>query len=222
MPDIEADFDLLALFDDDGWTTNNHYHNFILRNVPENCLNTLEIGCGTGAFSRRLAEVSERVVALDLSPEMIRVAHSRSANFPNIDFQLIDVMEWDFPASYFDCICTIATLHHLPQREMLLKAKEALKPGGVVIVLDLVVSKGARDAFLDFIAIGVSVGLRLFHNGRFQPPPEVRAAWEEHGKTDSYATIDEIRKLCDEILPGAKVRRHLLWRYSLVYQKPFS
>ena len=220
MSHLEADFDRLALLDEDGWTSNNHYHNFLLRNVPENCVDALEIGCGTGAFSRRFAEVSKHVVALDLSPEMIRVARSRSEEFPNIDFQLADAMSWDFPAAHFDCIGTIATLHHLPQREFLPKAKEALKPGGTLLVLDLVESKGLRDLFVDFIAFGVSATLRLTHNGHLQPPPDVRAAWEEHGKTDSYSTIDEIRKLCDELLPGAKVRRHLLWRYSLIYQKP--
>ena len=222
MSHLELDFDRLALLDEDGWTSNNHYHNFLLRNVPENCVEALEIGCGTGAFSRRLADVSKHVVALDLSAEMIRVARARSKQFPNIDFQLADAMSWDISAAHFDCISTIATLHHLPQRELLLKAKEALKPGGTLLILDLVESKGLRDLFLDFLAFGVSATLQLTHNGQLQPPPEVRAAWEEHGKTDSYSTIDEIRKLCAEILPGAKVRRHLLWRYSLVYQKPNS
>lgn len=220
MSHLEADFDRLAQLDDEGWTSNNHYHNFLLRNLPAHCVNALEIGCGTGAFSRRLAERCEHVVALDLSPEMIRVACSRSQHLANIDFQLADVMSWDFPAKHFDCISTIATLHHLPQRELLLKAKEALKPGGTLLVLDLVESKGPRDLLVDFIALGVSASLRLFHNGQLQPPADVRAAWEEHGQADSYATVDEIRALCAEILPGANVRRHLLWRYSLIYQKP--
>lgn len=220
MAHLEANFDRLAVLDEDGWTSNNHYHKFLLRNVPANCLDALEIGCGTGTFSRRLAAVSKQVVALDLSPEMIRVARSRSEEFPNIDFQLADVMSWDFPVAHFDCISTIATLHHLSQRELLLKAKEALKPGGTLLVLDLVESKGLRDLFVDFIAFGVSATLRLIHNGQLQPPPNVRAAWEEHGKTDSYSTIDEIRALGAVILPGAKVRRQLLWRYSLIYKKP--
>jgi hypothetical protein len=65
---------------------------------------------------------------------------------------------------------------------------------------------------------GVSGGLRLLHNGRLNPPAEVRKAWEQHGKHDHYSTISEMRALADEILPGARVRRHLLWRYSLVFQ----
>jgi len=52
MSTVEADFDRLALLDDEGWTANNQYHSSLLKHVPENCENALEIGCGTGAFAR--------------------------------------------------------------------------------------------------------------------------------------------------------------------------
>jgi len=89
-----------------------------------------------------------------------------------------------------------------------------------LVVLDLVRSNGLAERLVDVFGGGVSVSLRLIHNGRLKPPAEVRKAWEEHGKHDHYSTIPEMRALADEILPGAEVRRHLLWRYSLVYQKP--
>src|ERR1044071_10443066 len=110
MSSVEADFDRLALLDDEGWTANNQYHNSLLTQVPENCENALEIGCGTGAFARLLAKRCKHVVALDLSPEMIRVARSRSTQFANLEFQLADANMWDFPQAHFDFICTIATL----------------------------------------------------------------------------------------------------------------
>ena len=220
MSSVEADFDRLALLDDEGWTTNNHYHDFLLRQVPANCENALEIGCGTGAFARRLAERCGRVIALDLSPEMIRVARERSRQFENLQFELADAVTWDFPKSRFDFVCSIATLHHLEQRELLLKLKDALKPRGVLVILDLVQSSSVVETMLDVLGFGVSSGLRLIHNGRLQPPPEVRRAWEQHGKHDHYMTISQVRALADEILPGSSVKRHLLWRYTLVYQKP--
>ena len=68
------------------------------------------------------------------------------------------------------------------------------------------------------IGFGVSGSLRLINNGRLKPPAEVRKAWEQHGKHDHYSTVSQMRALADEILPGACVRRHLLWRYSLVFQ----
>ena len=220
MSSVEADFDRLALLDDEGWTANNHYHDFLLRQVPAICENALEIGCGTGAFARRLAERCGRVTALDLSPEMIRVARERSRQFENLQFELADVMTWDFPKSQFDFVCTIATLHHLDQGELLPKIKNALKPGGVLVILDLVQSATLVERMFDVIGLGVSSGLRLIHNGRLQPPPEVRKAWEQHGKHDHYATVEHIRALANEILPGSSVKRHLLWRYTLVYQRP--
>jgi len=227
MSTVEKDFDRLALLDDEGWTQNNDYHNFLLRHVPRNCGHALEIGCGTGAFSRRLAKRAQRVTAIDLSSEMIRVARSRSNHLSNLDFEVADLMSRDFPAEHFDCIATIATLHHLPLRAALLKLIGSLRPHGVLIVLDLFETQsnllkfsGVRDAVLNAIAGVVSVSLRFVHNGRLKPPREVRAAWEEHGKTDSYPTLDHIRTLAAEIAPGAKVTRHLLWRYSLIWQKP--
>jgi len=111
MSAIQTDFDRLALLDAEGWTHNNHYHNFLLRHVRHDCQNALEIGCGTGAFARRLAARAQHVVALDLSPEMIRAARSRSTSFRNIEFHVADAISWDFPAAHFDCTTAIATLH---------------------------------------------------------------------------------------------------------------
>ncbi|HEX6189387.1 MAG TPA: methyltransferase domain-containing protein [Pyrinomonadaceae bacterium] len=217
---VEKDFDRLALLDDEGWTHNNHYHSFLLRRVPAQCRKALEIGCGTGAFARRLAERAEHVTALDLSPEMIRVARSQSSDISNIRFQLADVNNWDFPKRHFDCIAAIATLHHTKLREVLSKAKVALTPGGVLLVLDLYEPFGLRDSLTNVVAVGVSGALRLLHNGRLKPSPEVQAAWEEHGRHDSYLTVAEVKRLCAEVLPGARIRKHLFWRYSIVWQAP--
>ena len=219
MSSIEADFDRLAQLDDEGWTANNQYHEFLLKRVPHNCENALEIGCGTGAFARLLAARCKHVIALDPSSEMIRVARSRSSRFENVKFELADAMTWNFPQSHFEYICSIATLHHVQQRELFVKMKDALKPRGVLVVLDLVESSSLVERMFDVVGLGVSVGLRLIHNGRLKPPLEVRKAWEQHGKHDSYSTVEEMRSFADTILPGSRVKRHLLWRYSLVYQK---
>lgn len=219
MSSVEADFDRLALLDEGGWTANNHYHGSLLKHVPPNCENALEIGCGTGAFARELAKICKRVTALDLSSEMIRVARARSGQFENLEFQLADATTWNFPQSHFDFVCSIATLHHVQQQPLLVKMRDALKPGGVLVVLDLVQSDNLAELMLDAIALGVSPSLRLIHNGRLKPPAAVRKAWEQHGQHDSYATVRQMRALAGEILPGATVTRCLLWRYLLVYRK---
>lgn len=227
MSTVQEDFDRIAsLSTHEPWTHNSHYHNFLLRQLPRNCENALEVGCGTGEFSRRLATRSARVIALDLSPEMIRLARSRSEQFSNIDFQVADVTSWPFPVEAFDCVASIATLHHLALRELLSRIKASLKPGGVLLILDLFERErsifkpeGAVDFVLDVSARPVSLGLRLVHEGRLLPPRQVRAAWAAHEKTDSYLSLKEVREICREVLPGARIRKHLLWRYSVVWRK---
>lgn len=226
MSAIERDFDRLAQFDEAGWTGNNHYHNFLLQYVPADCEHALEIGCGTGAFARRLAPRAQRVTAIDLSSEMIRVARERSGELSNIRFEVADLMACEFTEAQFDCIATIATLHHLAAQAALSKLKSALSPGGTLLVLDLyqpernlLSAKGFSDAVLNLVAMSTSCSLRLMHNGRLRPPPEVRAAWEAHGQHDSYLTMDEVHRTYRSIFPDVVIRKHLLWRYSAVWRK---
>src|ERR1700755_1173990 len=89
---IRRDFDRVALASDERWNHNAHYHGRLLRQLPERCEQAIEIGCGTGSFARLLAERAERVLAVDLSPQMIRLARERSASHANIDFIECDVM----------------------------------------------------------------------------------------------------------------------------------
>jgi SAM-dependent methyltransferase len=217
---IRADFDRLARLHDDAWDHNRHHHGFLLAHVPRPCREALEIGCGAGAFSHALAARAERVLALDLSPEMIRAARAREPCHANLEFEVADAAAWPFPSERFDCIASIATLHHLDPRALIPRLREALRPGGVLLALDLVADESPLDLARSGVAIFVDVALRLWHSGRLRDPKPVREAWEEHGRGETYLRLSEVRTLCRELLPGAEVRRHLLWRYSIVWRKP--
>lgn len=215
---IQADFDRLALFSREEWNHNSHYHSFLLKHVPPGCSNALELGCGTGTFARLLAERAEHVLALDLSPQMIRIAQERSGHLSNIDFQVADALAWEFPPEQFDCIVSITTLHHLPMEQMLIKMKAALAPNGTLIVLDLF-QESLSDMFTIMLAIPVNFVLKYLKTGRVRQPQAVREAWAEHGKHDTYMSLSQLRQICKTILPGAQVKKHLLWRYSLIWKK---
>lgn len=216
---FQKDFDRIALLSDEAWDHNIHYHRYLINSLPSRCATSLEIGCGTGAFSRLLAERSEHVTALDLSPQMISIASERSKQYPNIDFEVADAVTRHFDDEEFDCIVSIATLHHLPMEIMLGKIKRILKVGGTFIGLDLFRAEGIRDVVTSAVAAPSSIALRLIKTGRFREPYEVRQAWAEHAKNDSYLTITEVRKISADILPQAEVKRLLFWRYSIVWKK---
>jgi hypothetical protein len=104
-------------------------------------------------------------------------------------------------------------------RSVLARMKSALRRGGSLLILDLYRQQGLRDAFASVLATPFSALMQLLRNGRLRQPAEIRRAWAEHGKHDSYLTLSDVRRFCDELLPGATVKRHLLWRYSVVWRK---
>lgn len=218
MAKVQADFDRIARLPTDSWDHNGHYHPFLLQHVPLDCAEALDIGCGTGGFARQLAARSRHVLAIDLSPEMVRVARERSRQVPNVEFHVADALAVEFADAQYDCIASIATLHHLPFEEMLCKMKRALRASGVLLVLDLVQPEGRADMLRGALALPVSALLGLLKTHRLSESAELRAAWADHGCTDSYQTVTEVRNVCARLLPGGQVRRHLLWRYSIVWR----
>lgn len=216
---IQSDFDRIALLADESWDHNTHYHRHLMEQIPEQCRQILEIGCGTGQFSRLLAGRAEKVLAIDLSPRMIHLAQERSKLYPNIDFVVGDVMAYQFADNQFDCIATLTTIHHLPAAILLRKIRKALKPGGVFVGLDLYQRSNLTDLLFDVVAYPASLFLRLIKTGRPRPSRVVREAFAEHGKTDTYLTLPQVEQVCADTLPGAAVSRHLFWRYSIIWKK---
>lgn len=220
MEKIQADFDRIAMLATEEWNHNDTYHSFLLKHVPAQCDQALDIGCGTGGFSRLLAQRAQHVLALDLSPQMIRLAQEHSRRFSHLEYQTADVLKYELPTAHFDCVVSIATLHHLPFAEMLSRMKEALKVGGTLLVLDLFRAESLSDFLLSIPAFPWNFALSLWKQHRLRPSHEVRQAWAEHGRTDVYLTLAQVRQSCKKVLPGAHITRHLLWRYSIVWTKP--
>lgn len=216
---FQADFDRLAAYETAAWNHNTHYHAYLLRHAPARMASALDVGCGAGRFTRLLAQRADAVTGLDLSPNMIQLARERSASVPHVAYEVADVMQLDLPTNDYDCIASIATLHHLPLADVLGKLKAALKPSGVLLVLDLYVEAGPVDALYGLLSMPWHAWLARRHRAGASSAA-ARAAWELHGQHDVYMPLREIRRTARAVLPGAQVRRLLLWRYALVWRKP--
>ena len=185
---------------------------WLLANLPGARGSVLEIGCGTGQLARRLAAAFDHVTALDFSEGMIAEARRRTAPDTAIEYVCADMFEWLARSSTrYDCIVTVATLHHVDLRSALRTMASALKPGGRVLVIDLIDRSGWRYLFVNAVAWVVAFG-------RMQPWSLRRAYWR-HGRNETYLRLPEVRLIAQQELPGARVQGHLLWRYSIAWDK---
>ena len=216
---IAKDFDRIALAGDKKWDHNRFYHKYLLKHLPAHMERVLDIGCGTGEFSRLLSKYAGEVIALDISDEMVAKARSMASQLTNITYVKSDFMGYDIEPESYDAIVTIATAHHLPLEEFFRKAAMALKPGGSLIVLDLFLSSDIWDYFFDFFSVPLNILTGLIKTGHFKESQEEKAAWKEHQKNDTYMALKEIKRIADKIITGADIKRLLFWRYSLVWKK---
>jgi SAM-dependent methyltransferase len=192
------------------WNHNIHYHDVILCAVPPNCKSALDVGCGIGLLTRQIANRCDQVTAIEIDRETLLRATLRGDSGGRISFVEGDVMRFPFPNHSFDLITAVATLHHLPLEPALNRLRNLLRPGGVLAVIGLYRINTVQD--VAFAIAGKPVSWILRHSRHCA---DVNAPLQEPKET-----LKEIQAACDMLLPGNQLRRHLLFRYSVVWQKP--
>jgi ubiquinone/menaquinone biosynthesis C-methylase UbiE len=92
----------------------------------------LELGCGTGYFTKELIKMNIRITAIDISPELLEEARKQVPS-TNVTFQIQNAYEMDFGNQVFDAIIGSSVLHHLDIRRAVSEMFRVLKPGGIVV-----------------------------------------------------------------------------------------
>jgi len=108
----------------------------------------LELACGTGLWTHRLAENNPTVLAVDASQEAIAINRGRSPN-ANIEYAVADLFSWD-PPRRFAAVFFSFWLSHVPRdrfEEFWTLVKSALEDDGRVFFVDSLLeqSSTAKD-----------------------------------------------------------------------------
>jgi len=184
-----------------------HYHRVILDAVPSGATRALDVGSGEGLLAQELRSTVPEVVAIDRDVPSIQQARDRRGA-GGVQFIVGDFLEYPFPAGSFDLIASVAAIHHMEMEAALRRMKELLRPGGTLVVVGLARSRRPADFFVDAAGVIVHRLHRLTKPYTEQTSPTV---WPPP------LTYGEVRQTAERILPGVRYRRHVLWRYSLVW-----
>lgn len=89
----------------------------------------LEIGCGTGMFTAMFAESSAKIVAVDISQDLLEKARKRGLEKDQVRFINMRFEDANLYGP-FDAVIGSSVLHHLDVPRALAKIYEVLRPGG--------------------------------------------------------------------------------------------
>src|ERR1035438_7325305 len=113
-----------------------------------------DLGAGEGTFALLLAQRAKKVIAIDTSAKMIEVAREQALRHgvKNIEYRLGDMEEVPIEDGEADLVFFSQSLHHaLHPERALQEAGRILRPGGRIVILDLVKHRfeEARELYAD-------------------------------------------------------------------------
>ena len=193
----------------DAWNHNIHYYPMVLRSVPDRAERALDVGCGEGVLAQRLGALVSHVVGIDKDEDSVRRARTHFG--VGVEYVLGDFMTHPFEQASFDFITSVAALHHMDEAAALGRMRALLRPGGRLFVIGLARSRRPVDGVVDIAGM---VANRVHKHLKAEVEDGSPKIWP------APHTYRQIRRLALRVLPGARYRRHLLWRYSLVWTSP--
>ncbi|MFI6618086.1 class I SAM-dependent methyltransferase [Streptomyces sp. NPDC050528] len=194
------------------WNHNVHYHPVVVDAVPDGCRAALDVGCGDGLLARKLASRAESVTGVDRSPQMIRLARADTPP-ENVTFVEADFLDdTSLDDGTYDFVSAVAVVHHTDFEDAVGRLLRLLAPGGRLVIVGMAYNRTLLDWVISGCGLPVSRFLTRRNGGKLGPvgmPIE-----------DSAMSWGEAREAVRHLLPGARFRRRLLWRYVVVWDKP--
>jgi SAM-dependent methyltransferase len=161
------------------WDHNEHYHRWLLAQLPDNPERVFDAGCGSGALAVLMAGRAEFVDGADRSADMIALARARWPGASNVRWLHGDILDPELPltSAGYDAVTALSSLHHVDLRAGLARLASLVRPGGVLAVVGLYRNATAADrawepvSLLANAAVGAS---RVARRGAGLPHPSDR------------------------------------------------
>ncbi|MFD8279034.1 class I SAM-dependent methyltransferase [Streptomyces solisilvae] len=186
----------------------------------------LEVGAGTGKATLPLAERGCRITAVELGADMAAVARRNLAGFEAVEIVTADFETWPLPKEPFDAVVAATAFHWIDPAVRMVKAADALRPGGALaVVATQHVAGGTEEFFAEVQGCyerfdpATPPGLRLpaaadvdtsdhtdevVRHGRFGPVVLRRHEWDLTYTTAQYLDVLRTYSGHRALPPGAR------------------
>jgi ubiquinone/menaquinone biosynthesis C-methylase UbiE len=203
------------------WNHNEHFHGWILRNLPARRRAAVDIGCGTGVLAGKLAAHFTHVTGIDRNEGMAAAASARLRGLPQVSIHRGDFADFSSTAraAEADLITMVAMLHHLDLDDTLARIPRLLAPGGRLLVVGLTRPDSLADLVFDVVSGAANPVMGMIKHPRPARPERTLDEQPVMPIMVPATTFAEISKAARTHLPHSSVRRRLFFRYTLRWDK---
>ncbi len=126
-----------------------YYHPLVMNSIRQRLIlegklkNTLDVGCGTGLSTKALKELSDNVIGIDGSKQMITVANT--IRDEQITYHQAPAEKLPFDDESFDLITVCGAINWIDRARFFPEAKRVLKEQGWVILYDNFITERMRE-----------------------------------------------------------------------------
>jgi 2-polyprenyl-3-methyl-5-hydroxy-6-metoxy-1,4-benzoquinol methylase len=120
----------------------------VVERIPAG-VDLLELACGTGVWTERLARRARTLTAVDAAPEMIEIARARTGDAA-VQFVCADVLSWR-PAIRYDAVFFGFWLSHVPAERFAAfwtLLADCIVDGGQVVFVDEHARNAPKESWL--------------------------------------------------------------------------
>jgi ABC-2 type transport system ATP-binding protein len=159
----------------------------------------IEFGCGSGFYTKVLAENASHVIATDLSDEMLAVARTQLKDLQNVIVEKADCESLDSPDGKFDSVFMANLIHVIENPSIALQESyRILKDGGLLLIVDYT---GYGMNWFEAMKMGIRYLSKWKrpspHSKAKLSPDELRSMVESAGFTVEYIQLmgDKVKAL---------------------------
>ncbi|MFI8189347.1 class I SAM-dependent methyltransferase [Streptomyces sp. NPDC085946] len=197
------------------WDHNARFHRWILRRLPRRPGSALDVGCGSGDLVRLLATRAREVHGIDSDPVITAAARALTPADAPVTYTVADALT-GLPDRTYDAVTCVAVLHHLPLTRALTVLRDHLAPGGTLVVVGVARARTPVDHLLGAVSVPLNLVLAWYRTGGRPAPRPLSMTAPVREADEDFAAIARAARA---VLPGARLRRRLFWRYTLVWHR---
>lgn len=186
------------------------YYPYVEKSIGDKA-DVLDIGCGDGELARFLSDKERYVIGLDISDECITKAQELTGETEKIKYVNCSFEKFDAKGRLFDAVVFVASIHHMDMEKAIVKAKALLRENGKLVIVGIAAPSSLVDWMVEALRIIPCKIGSAFHRMQSSEKLNIPTSY-------TVLKMSKIRKIVSAVIPKARLKYGLYYRYILTWE----